>query len=391
MAKFVEGQPVLPLARTVDEWRKWATLEGLRPFHGTQVFKWIHDKRVLDPEQMTNLSKHVRAHLASAINHTIAQVADVHETSDGTRKLVLRMTDGSFVETVLIPMSDDDTASDEPNATTTTAAHNPPKASTPAIPPIRVTQCISTQVGCAMRCSFCASGAAGLQRDLLPDEIVSQVLLAHPYLQKSERLSNVVVMGMGEPLHNYDATVRAVKLIGCPDGIGLSSRKITISTVGLVPELQRLARDFQGHIGLAISLHAPDNETRSRLIPVNRRYPIDALMKALREYPLPPRRRITIEYALISGQNDSVAMARKLVELLSGLPVKVNLIPLNPVRAGILNTSQCHWTPSPMSQVLAFQRVLTEAGMSCFIRRSRGDSISAACGQLAGIRNTELM
>lgn len=389
MAKFVEGQPVLPLARTIDEWREWATLEGLRPFHGTQVFKWIHEKRVLDPEQMTNLSKHARARLASAINHTIAQVADVHEASDGTRKLVLRMTDGSFIETVLIPMSDDDVMSDEPCVAPTTDAPPPPNTSTAAIPPIRVTQCISTQVGCAMRCSFCASGASGLHRDLLPDEIVSQILLAHPYLHKNERLSNVVVMGMGEPLHNYDATVRAVKLIGCPDGIGLSSRKITISTVGIVPGLQRLAREFQGHIGLAISLHAPDDETRSRLIPINRRYPIDMLMKELHDYPLPQRRRITIEYALINGQNDSIAMARKLIELLSNLPVKVNLIPLNPISAGHLNASQCHLTPSPMSQVLAFQRVLTDAGMSCFIRRSRGDSISAACGQLAGKRNTK--
>jgi 23S rRNA (adenine2503-C2)-methyltransferase len=186
-------------------------------------------------------------------------------------------------------------------------------------------------------------------------------------------------MGMGEPLHNYDATVRAVRILADNDGLGLSTRRITISTVGLIPELERLGKDFRGRIALAVSLHAPNDELRSRLVPANRRYPLVPLMAALRRYPLPPRRRITIEYALIQGVNDEEKMAVELIELLRGIPVKVNLIPLNPVAH-----SELH--PSTVERLMRFQRVLIEGGLSCFVRKRRGDDISAACGQLAGKR-----
>jgi 23S rRNA (adenine2503-C2)-methyltransferase len=239
-----------------------------------------------------------------------------------------------------------------------------------------VTQCISTQVGCAMGCTFCASGVAGLTRHLGAEEIVAQVLLGRGLLPEGQQLRNVVYMGMGEPLHNYDATARSVRLLTHPDGIGLSTRKVTISTSGLVPEIERLGRDFEGQIGLAISLHAPDDETRSRLMPVNRKHPIGALMQALRAYPLPRRRRITIEYTLVSGKNDAQADAEKLARLLEGVPVKVNLIPMNPIDASTMR-------PPELERVLAFQRVIVRAGYSCFIRRRRGDDVSAACGQLA--------
>ncbi len=240
---------------------------------------------------------------------------------------------------------------------------------------IRVTQCISTQVGCAMGCVFCASGVAGLKRQLGPEEIVGQVLLGRSLLDEGEELRNVVYMGMGEPLHNYEATARSLRLLTHPDGGGLSTRRVTVSTSGLVPEIARLGQDFGGNIGLAISLHAADDDTRSALMPINRRYPLAELMAALRAYPLRKRRRITIEYTLVAGQNDDVAEAKRLSRLLRGLPVKINVIPMNPIEASTLG-------PPDEARVLAFQRELIAAGYTCFIRRRRGDDVAAACGQL---------
>jgi len=241
---------------------------------------------------------------------------------------------------------------------------------------VRVTQCVSTQVGCAMGCVFCASGVAGWKRNLGPDEIALQVILGRAQLDPHEQLRNVVYMGMGEPLHNYEATAQSLRLLTHPDGIGLSSRRVTVSTSGLIPEIERLGKDFDGHIGLAISLHAADDETRTRLMPINKKYPLAKLMDALRAYPLPKRRRITIEYTLVAGKNDTVDEARQLARLLRGLPVKVNLIPMNPLEASSLG-------PTSSGGVLSFQKILCDAGYSCFIRRRRGDDVSAACGQLA--------
>jgi 23S rRNA (adenine2503-C2)-methyltransferase len=227
-----------------------------------------------------------------------------------------------------------------------------------------------------MGCVFCASGVAGLKRHMRPDEIVAQVLVGRSRLDPREQLRNVVLMGMGEPLHNYDATMRALRLLTHKEGIGLSPRKVTVSTSGLVPEIERLGADFGGQIGLAISLHAADDETRTRLMPINKKYPLARLMEALRAYPLPKRRKITIEYTLVAGKNDAAEEAKKLARLLVGLPVKINLIPMNPIEASTLG-------PTSMNGVHAFQRVLTDAGYACFIRKRRGDDVSAACGQLA--------
>jgi 23S rRNA (adenine2503-C2)-methyltransferase len=227
-----------------------------------------------------------------------------------------------------------------------------------------------------MGCVFCASGVAGLTRNMGADEIVAQVLLGRSHLAAGEVLRGVVLMGMGEPLHNYDATARALRLLTHPDGIGLSSRRVTVSTSGLVPEIERLGADFQGQIGLAVSLHAADEALRSRLMPINRRYPLAVLMAALQNYPLPHRRRITIEYTLIADQNDSTRDAKKLAALLRGIPVKVNLIPMNPVEGSGLR--------APDDQrVFAFQKIVCDSGFSCFIRRRRGSDVAAACGQLA--------
>ncbi len=360
---------------------------GGRPFHGRQLFRWMHARGVLEAERMTDLPQELRAQLASLAMDRSIEIAYEKDAADHTRKLLLRLGDGATVETVLIPAvsrgkSDlpSPVLSQEVDADAAAAVEDDEDDApgAPADPEerVRVTQCVSTQVGCAMGCIFCASGVAGLKRHLGPDEIVGQVLVGRARLDPNERLRNVVFMGMGEPLHNYEATARALRLLTHREGIGLSARRVTVSTSGLVPEIARLGADFAGNIGLAISLHAADDETRSRLMPINRKYPLAALMDALRAYPLPRRRRITIEYTLVAGRNDAVAEARKVAKLLRGIPVKVNLIPMNPIAASTLE-------PPGLPRVLEFQQVLCDAGYSCFIRRRRGDDVSAACGQLA--------
>ncbi len=383
--------PTPPLARTPEEWAVTAQELGGRAFHGKQVFRWIHARGVTDPSLMSDIPKNLRDSLATLDLGGVLSIASERRALDRTRKLLVQMKDGATVETVLIPAM---TAGhrDLPNpiegsapseryeedadaAAAVDDEDEAPEAPGPSAP-IRVTQCISTQVGCAMGCVFCASGIAGLKRQMGPDEIVAQVIAGRSRLEGEEQLRNVVMMGMGEPLHNYEATARALKLLTHPDGIGLSSRRVTVSTSGLVPEILRLGEDFNGQIGLAISLHAADDETRSRLMPINRKYPLEKLMAALRAYPLPKRRRITIEYTLVAGRNDSKDEARKVVRLLRDLPVKINLIPMNPIEDSDLG-------PPNLAGVLAFQQVLCDAGYSCFIRRRRGDDVSAACGQLA--------
>ena len=371
-----------PLARTPDEWARVMTSLGGRAFHGRQVFKWLHVRGVTDPSAMTDLPSALRGSLASLGMNAVAKIALERRALDDTRKLLVELAGGATVETVLIPnvtkgtsdlpspvpaddadaaAADDDDDADDPLPATAIA---------------RVTQCISTQVGCAMGCVFCASGVAGLKRHLGADEIVAQVLLGRSRLDLHEQLRNVVYMGMGEPLHNYDAVARSLRLLTHPEGIGLSSRRVTVSTSGLVPEIEKLGADFAGQIGLAISLHAADDETRTRLMPINKKYPLAKLMDALRAYPLPKRRRITIEYTLVAGRNDGTVEAKKVARLLRGLPVKINLIPMNPIDASTLG-------PPDLSGVLSFQQTLCDAGYSCFIRRRRGDEVSAACGQLA--------
>ena len=390
-----------PLARTPEEWALALKAAGVRPFHARQLFRWIQARGVIDPEQMTDLPKELRASMASLELEKTFAVDQVRRAADGTRKLLVRLRDGATVETVLIPgvsggknglpspvephaqaQGIDAPGALGPDDADAAAAvddeEEEPSAGTGAAGTefVRVTQCVSTQVGCAMGCVFCASGVAGLKRHLGADEVVAQVVAARAELFEGERLRNVVFMGMGEPLHNYENTARSLRLLTHPEGIALSARRITVSTSGLVPEIARLGQDFAGHIGLAVSLHAADDETRSRLMPINKKYPLPVLMDALRAYPLPRRRRITIEYTLVAGQNDDRVEARKLAKLLRTIPVKINLIPMNPIGASSLG-------PPGMQRVLDFQQTLCDAGYSCFIRRRRGDDVSAACGQLA--------
>lgn len=390
-------KPVPPLARFPEEWAEEAVRLGGRTFHGKQVFRWVQARGVTDAQQMTDLPGPLRTRLAEEGLSGVLSIVTERRATDDTRKLLVGLKDGANVETVLIPRvagfkgglpspvparDATDAAEELANAEDADAAaavedeEEEEGDGSADAGPVPVTQCISTQVGCAMGCVFCASGVAGLKRHMGPDEIVAQVLVGRSRLDADEQLRNVVLMGMGEPLHNYESTVRALRLLTHREGIGLSTRKVTVSTSGLVPEIGRLGKDFNGQIGLAISLHAADDETRSRLMPINKKYPLPELMKALREYPLPRRRRITIEYTLVAGKNDTLDEARKLVKLLRGLPVKVNLIPMNPIEASTLG-------PPDLTGVLRFQRVLCDAGYSCFIRRRRGDDVSAACGQLA--------
>jgi 23S rRNA (adenine2503-C2)-methyltransferase len=366
-----------PVARLPEEWQESLAARGERPFRAQQIFKWIHARGVLEPEQMTDVPEPLREWVRGEGVPSVAETTTVHRSTDATRKLLLRMADGATIETVMIPankVNDQDAdlaGADDEEEEPVRARPGGTKGQGD-----RVTQCISTQVGCAMGCIFCASGVAGLKRHLGAHEIVAQVILGRRTLEPSEELRNIVLMGMGEPLHNYESTARALRLLTHPMGMNMSPRRITVSTSGLVPEIERLGRDFAGQIGLAVSLHAADDVTRTSLMPVNRKYPLGELMKGLRAYPLPKRRRIFIEYTLVAGKNDDLDEARKVSRLLRGLPVKINLIPMNPIDASALATP-------PMERVYAFQQLLIDDGYTCFVRKRRGDDVAAACGQLA--------
>jgi len=341
--------PSHPIARLPNEWVAQVGEWGEPAYRGKQIFDWIHRQGVLDPDGMSNLPKSLRARLKEEGMGWPVEIVSSHEAADRTRKLLLGMPDGERVETVLIPQLNDDSV---------------------------VTQCISSQVGCAMGCVFCASGVAGLKRQMSDGEIVAQVLLGRRELGPNRRVRNVVFMGMGEPLHNYDAVARALVLLTHPDGLDLSKRRVTVSTSGLVKQIDQLGRDFDGQVQLAISLHAVRDAARSKIMPVNRKHGLDELTEALRRYPLSKRQRITIEYTLIQGVNDSPRDAREMVDLLKGIPVKVNLIPMNPISASDLKAPD-------QSHVLRFQEELTRRGLSVFVRKTRGDDVAAACGQLA--------
>ena len=355
--------PSGPIERLPEEWEAVLGAWGEPRFRAAQVFRWIHQKGVTDPAAMTNLPKSLRARLAEEGLAPLMEIDRAHVSEDGTRKLLLRMADGRTVESVLIPQgssgAEDPIGGDEPDEGTRP-----------------VTQCISSQVGCAMACVFCASGMAGLKRQMTAGEIVSQLLIGRAHVAEGDRLRNVVFMGMGEPLHNYAAVARALVLMFHPDGLGFGTRRVTLSTSGLVPEIDRLGRDFDGKVQLAISLHVPDDARRGALMPINKKHPLGELMAAVRRYPLPPRRRITIEYTLVRGYNDDLDDAARLATLLDGLRVKVNLIPMNPIPDNPLG-------PPPWEVVEAFHDRLWDAGVPCFVRRKKGDDIAAACGQLA--------
>src|SRR5262245_64509016 len=287
---------------TLGETEAFAVAQGWPRFRGEQVWRWVHEKGARSFDDMSNLPREARAGLHECAEIGTLAVADIQTSRDGTRKLRLVTRDGQSIESVLIPDGD------------------------------KITQCISSQVGCAVDCQFCATAKLGLKRNLDAGEIVDQVYLARRLLVEVEperRISNLVYMGMGEPLHNYDSLVRSLRILTHDKGLGLSQRRITVSTSGLVPKLERLGgEDIRPN--LAVSLNAPSDAIRDAIMPINRKWNIAKLLGALRAYPLEQRRRITFEYVLLAGVNDSLADAAQLARLLRGIRCKGNLIPINP-------------------------------------------------------------
>ena len=327
---------------------QWLEENGVRPFRANQIFKWLYLKRVTDFEQMTDLGKDLRSLLRSHFYADCLTLADRQVSADTTEKYLFRLSDGAHIESVLIPEKD------------------------------HFTLCVSSQVGCAMNCRFCLTAKGGWVRNLSAGEIIAQVLAVRTFLDRRhmdpQKLSNIVFMGMGEPLANYDNVIQAIQVITDTDfGLKFSPRRVTVSTCGLVPEILNLGNACA--VNLAVSLNATDDGTRSRLMPVNRTYPLTQLLAACRDVTMKPRNKITFEYILIKGVNDSPENARQLVRLLSPLRAKVNLIAFNPHPGSDLKA------PDP-DRVKTFLQILLDKKMTAIVRKSKGADILAACGQL---------
>jgi len=317
---------------------------GQARYRGRQLFQWVQARRVTDVDAMTTFSRDLRAMLAGRITVSRPEVAREQRATDGTRKFLFRLRDGEEIESVLIPDED------------------------------RLTACISTQVGCPLACRFCLTGLMGMRRNLTAAEIVGEVLALEDKLAGGERISNIVLMGMGEPLLNFHEVERALRILSDEHGANFSPRRITLSTAGHVPGIQKLAASDLG-VNLAVSLSATTDEVRDLLMPINKRWPIAQLLKACRAYPLPQRRRLTFEYVMLDGVSDSAEDARRLVRLLRGIRCKINLIPFNA-------TPDLPDRPSPRERIEAFRQILCDAHLTATIRESRGRDISAACGML---------
>jgi 23S rRNA (adenine2503-C2)-methyltransferase len=320
-------------------------------FHARQIFQWIHRHGVTDFDAMTDLGRELRARLERECRIGTPTVVQRETSTDGTVKFLLRLNDGRSIESVYIP-----------------------DAGEPGSRDPRATFCLSTQVGCAMRCAFCLTGKMGIDRNLTAGEIVGQVRVLARELHLLTSRFNIVLMGMGEPLHNYDETMKALRILADEHGLAMSPRRITLSTVGVLPNLERLATEPLMP-NLAISLHSTTEEQRDRLVPMNRKYGLKDLLDACRRFPLKRRHRITFEYVLLNEVNDTPEDARRLVKLLAGIKAKVNLLPLNEA-AGIPFER-----PSD-DRVNRFARILADRGLTVSVRKSRGRDIRAACGQL---------
>jgi 23S rRNA (adenine2503-C2)-methyltransferase len=326
---------------------------GASAYRGRQLATWLYRKGALDLDAMTDLPKEFRERLAERATIELPAIERVTPSQDGSRKLVIRLRDGARIQSVLMP--DDD----------------------------RHTLCLSTQVGCGFECAFCFTGTMGVERNLTADEIVAQLVLANASLPEGQRVTHIVFMGMGEPLANYEATVKAIRIFtDAKHGFGYPPRRITVSTVGLVSGIEKLAREDL-KVNLAISLHATTDEVRGRLMPINRSWNLDALLGTIRRFPLPARRRIFFEYVMLDQVNTSLDDARRLARLLRGIRAKVNLIPFN-------DWEGSEFRRPPLSTILAFQSVLLDAGITTTVRWSKGEDIGAACGQLNQPSRVEL-
>ncbi len=319
-------------------------------YRAQQIIQWVHQRGVLDFNAMTNLSKSLREKLKAHAVLSFPEASFESFSQDGTCKWLFRLHDGNHIETVFIPDKD------------------------------RGTLCISSQVGCALNCDFCSTGKQGFNRNLSLGEIIGQLWLARHRLQEKlecdRPITNVVMMGMGEPLLNYGPVLASLSLMMSDHAYGLSKYRVTVSTSGVVPAMLDLKRDSKA--ALAVSLHAPNNALREQIVPLNKKYPLELLIPACRDYfSSEPRREVTFEYVMLDGVNDQLSHADELIALLRGISCKINLIPFNP----FLGT---RYRTSPMPQVLRFQRRLREGGFGTWVRRTRGEDIDAACGQLAG-------
>jgi 23S rRNA (adenine2503-C2)-methyltransferase len=333
---------------TIEELGVFVAGLGLKAFRTRQIFAWLYRPGITDFSQMTDIAKDVRILLAEKACFSRFKTDILEESEDGTIKFGFRLHDGYLVESVLIPEED------------------------------RNTLCVSSQVGCAMGCRFCLTGTMGFKRNLLPAEIVNQVQAVAELLgsQGKPGINNLVFMGMGEPLANFDNVVAALKILMEQQGLNFSSRRITVSTCGIIPRIKELGERVP--VNLAISLHAADDATRDMLMPVNKTYPLDDLLAACRSFPLPNRRKVMIEYIMIRDLNDSDQHARRLVKKLHGLQCKVNLIPFN-------ESEHFPFRAPSQERLEAFQQILRNAKYTALIRNSRGADISAACGQLAAL------
>jgi 23S rRNA (adenine2503-C2)-methyltransferase len=344
---FEKNCPVKPNVKdmSIEELENYISSFGKEKYRARQIMKWLYQLNASSFEDMTNLSKAFRLQMQELARIADPVIEKTQTSKDGTKKILFRLEDGLFIESVLIPGKN------------------------------HWTICVSTQAGCRMGCTFCMTGKQGFKRNLLPSEITGQITMLRTSMPEGDNIKNIVMMGMGEPLANYESTLKAIRIITSDLGLGFSNRKITVSTCGIAPMIEQLGKDIC--VNLAISLNAPDNETRSSLMPVNKKYPLEILLDACRNYPMPGRRMLTFEYILIGGVNDSPKDAEKLAHLLKKIRCKLNLIAFNEFPGSTFK--------SPSQEALhTFQQILLNHHYTSIIRASKGSDILAACGQLSG-------
>ncbi|HWL24374.1 MAG TPA: 23S rRNA (adenine(2503)-C(2))-methyltransferase RlmN [Ureibacillus sp.] len=329
----------------LDELKEWLEANGEKAFRATQIYEWLYEKRVKSFEDMSNLSKPLRDKLTDSFALTTLSTIISQESKDGTIKFLFQLQDGYSIETVLM-------RHDYGNSV-----------------------CVTTQVGCRIGCTFCASTLGGLKRHLLAGEIVEQVVKVQQKLDEvGERVSHIVIMGIGEPFDNYDSMMNFLKVINHEKGLNIGARHITVSTSGIIPKIYQFA-DEQLQINFALSLHAPNQELRQKLMPIARAYKLDKLIEAIKYYTEKTGRRVSFEYGLFGGENDSVEHAEELSKLIKGIKCHVNLIPVNYV-------PERNYVRTPRNQIFAFEKTLKKNGINVTIRREHGSDIDAACGQL---------
>jgi 23S rRNA (adenine2503-C2)-methyltransferase len=331
---------------TLEEIEAFIARLGKERYRSRQIMKWLYQFGTNSFEGMTDLSKTFRRELHGLARISEIEIKKIHTSTDGTKKVLFQLYDGLCIESVIIPGKNDRTL------------------------------CVSTQAGCRMRCRFCLTGKSGLWRNLLPSEITDQITVSRFQIPEGREIDNIVLMGMGEPLDNYENVLKAIRIMTSDAGLAVSNRKITLSTCGIVPGIYQLGSDVQ--VNLAVSLNAADDETRTTIMPVNKKYPIRSLLDACRKYQLPRNRRITFEYLMIAGVNDSVRDAQRLAKLLNGLRCKINLIAFNEYPGS-------EFRRPAKESIDAFRSYLITHQFTAIVRASRGADILAACGQLSGL------